>query len=270
MRRKAWFESVSSRVHPLSQPRTKLHQRSHESIRKIIDSLSCYSYSECMDVLIAYVDSRLSLEAFVVEINRLLPEFLPEHKANQRVREEISPRLVRYYATLGMLDEPVRQGREVRYLYRHLLQFLVVRKLLMQGHGATAIGDTARTRSNEELERLLKGGAQLTIADSQPARTESISSLAESNPALAFLDKVRSRSQVPQTPAAPSAASMAPPPLLELPRQSQWVHLEIIPGLQVLVREDFVLPSTPSECQVLSQLIAEQLIQLEDTRRKTP
>jgi DNA-binding transcriptional MerR regulator len=239
--------------------------------KNTIDSLSCNSYSEFMDVLIAYIDSRLSLEAFVVEINRLLPEFLPEHKANQRVREEITPRLVRYYATLGMLDEPVREGREVRYLYRHLLQFLVVRKLLMLGHGATAIGDTARTRSNEELERLLKGGAQLTIADSQPARTESKSSLAESNPALAFLDKVRSRSQVPQAPAAPRASSMAPPPKAELPKQSQvWVHLEILPGLQVLVREDFILPSTPSECQGLSELIAEQLAQIEDYRRKNP
>jgi hypothetical protein len=224
-----------------------------------------------MDVLIAYVDSRLSLEAFVVQVNRLLPEFLPEQRTKQRVREEVTPRLVRYYATLGMLDEPAREGREVRYLYRHLLQFLVVRKLLTQGHGATAIGNTARTRSNEELERLLIGGAQLSVAESPPSPAESQATHGESNPALDFLAEIRSskRSQAPQ--AAPSSASISSTQPSQLPKQSPlWVHLEILPGLQVLVRDDFILPPTPSTRQALLELIAEQLVQIENFRRNNP
>jgi DNA-binding transcriptional MerR regulator len=218
-----------------------------------------------MDALSAYVDIRLSLEGFVSVVNRMLPEFLPEQKAKQRVREDVTPRLVRYYATLGMLDEPAREGREVRYLYRHLLQFLVVRKLLTKGHGATAIGNTARTRSNEELERLLIGGAQLSVAESSQSRAESQASDAKSNPALDFLSEIRSQKRSPIPQAAPSSASISSVQASQL-----WVHLEILPGLQILVRDDFLLPSTPSTHQALLELIAEQLVQLENFRRNNP
>ncbi|HZJ09143.1 MAG TPA: hypothetical protein VFD39_05570, partial [Trueperaceae bacterium] len=69
-----------------------------------------------------------SLDEFVEHTNRLLPELLPK-ESSKRAADPVNQRLVRHYATQGLLDEPLKEGREARYLYRHLLQLLVVRRL---------------------------------------------------------------------------------------------------------------------------------------------
>lgn len=110
-----------------------------------------------------------SLEEFVNVANELLPQYLPATKGNTRVREEINPRLVRHYTSLGMLDEPQKEGKYALYIYRHLLQILVVRRLLSEGVGANAIDRLAKEKTNAELENLLTGGVQLEVTPSNPA-----------------------------------------------------------------------------------------------------
>jgi len=209
---------------------------------------------------VAQSDPNWSLEELVQVANQLLPHFLPEEKAHTRVREEVTPRLVRHYTSQGMLDDPLKQGREARYTYRHLLQVLLVRRLLTEGYGASVINTLARSKNNSDLEALLQGGVQLTVA---PA-----------NPALAFLHQIQQRKAdiARSIVQPPSVADLAAPPVAPVAPSSpaappadpttHWRRLEILPGLELHVRSDFVLPTTAQEQQNLLQRILQLLISL--------
>ena len=193
-----------------------------------------------------------SLEEFVQVANNLLPQFLPAQKGNTRVREEVTPRLIRHYTTLGMLDEPLKDGRYAVYTYRHLLQILVVRRLLAEGFGANAIDRLATQRDNTELENLLAGGVQLSVSTA--------------NPALAYLQQIQKKqSSVP-------AASVPPAPPMESANlktdTTSWIRIEILPGLEIHVREDFGYPNSLSEQQNLLQYIAQKLKDFAIHKRK--
>lgn len=203
-----------------------------------------------------------SLDEFVQVTNDLLPQFLPEEKANTRVREEVTARLVRHYSTLAMLDEPLKEGREARYTYRHLLQMLLVRRLLAEGYGANAINRLATSKDNAELEALLQGGVQLTVT---PA-----------NPALAFLQQIQQRQSVSAQPPRDAAPDL--PQAVQRstsldknpsPTPAHWARLEILPGLEIHVREDFTYPSSPQEQQNLLQYINQTLQSLPINRRSS-
>lgn len=214
---------------------------------------------------IAQQNPHWSLDELVQVANRFLPQFLPDEKAHTRVREEVTPRLVRHYTSQGMLDEPLKEGREARYTYRHLLQVLLVRRLLTEGYGASVIDTLARSKSNAELEALLYGGVQLTMA---PA-----------NPALAFLQEIQQRQAgaAPKPAIAPPAASRpapAPPspPAPEAPAPPpthQWTRLEILPGLELHVRSDFAPPTTTQEQQTLLQRLFQALLSLTTSKGRS-
>lgn len=197
-----------------------------------------------------------SLDEFVGIVNGLLPQFLPEEKSHTRVREEITPRLVRHYAGLGLLDEPLKEGREARYIYRHLLQALLVRRLLVEGYGASAIDNLAKSKTNQELEALLQGGVVLTLT---PA-----------NPALNFLQQIQQRSsksapnkfqsnEVQKSDGSKSEKTI-------LPTFSIWTRLVILPNLEVHVRNDFLLPSTHQEQQNLLEQVLQSLLSIKKKR----
>lgn len=183
-----------------------------------------------------------SLEEFVQVTNDLLPQFLPTQKGNTRVREEVTSRLVRHYTTLGMVDEPLKEGRYAVYTYRHLLQILVVRRLLSEGFGANAIAQLALKQTNTELENLLSGGVQLSVT---PA-----------NPALAYLQDIQQRNS---TPPLPNMFTSAPAQTSTPINTTHWIRLEIVPGLEIHIRNDFNYPNSPSEQQTLLQHIIQML-----------
>ena len=64
-------------------------------------------------------------------------------------------RLVRYYAAEGAMSKPGRDGREVRYNYRHLVEFLVTRMLLKDGWPLMKVGQFVSSSDPAELERML-------------------------------------------------------------------------------------------------------------------
>jgi DNA-binding transcriptional MerR regulator len=194
-----------------------------------------------------------SLDEFVQAVNQLLPQFLPTQKAHTRVKQEVTPRLVRHYTSQGLLDEPIKQGRHAVYTYRHLLQTLVVRRLLAEGYGASAIDNLAITQDNSQLEALLQGGIQLSI---QPA-----------NPALGFLQQIQQRQSVTATESiesqiipnySPKKAARAA--VTAQPHTSHWSRLEILPGLEIHIRDDFIAPNSPQEQQNLIHRISQQLL----------
>ncbi len=208
-----------------------------------------------------------SLDEFVEVLNPLLPQFLPVQKTRGRVREFVTPRLVRYYTSQNLVDEPLKVGREARYTYRHLLQMLLVRRLLAEGYGTSAIQPLISGKPDSELESLLQGGAQLTVETT--------------NPALAFLQQVQQRQSQAALPphafATPAAlapddeaiqrADSLPLPMLPDAAPTQWIRLEILPGLEIHVRDDFQLPVSPQEEANLLQLLARQLTHFLTQRR---
>ncbi|NER52792.1 MAG: MerR family transcriptional regulator [Symploca sp. SIO1A3] len=201
-------------------------------------------------------NSRWSLNEFVLVINGLLPQFLPVQKAHTRVREDITPRLVRHYATQGMLDEPLKEGREARYTYRHLLQLLVVRRLLAEGYGASAIDNLATSKNNTELEALLEGGVQLALT--------------AANPALGFLQQIKKRQSLPISPppaTVPAKSTHTDTVAYPQAATSNWTRMEILPGLEIHIREDFNYPHSPQEQNNLLQYMAQQLLTFSTKRR---
>lgn len=201
--------------------------------------------------LLASSNPNWSLEEFVRITNDLLPQFLPTQRGNTRVREEVTPRLVRHYTTLGMVDEPLKEGRYAVYIYRHLLQILVVRRLLSEGFGTTAIAQLALKKTNTELENLLSGGVQLSVT---PA-----------NPALAYLQDIQQRYS---SPSPPSMSAPTPPPTPTQINTTHWTRFEVLPGLEIHVRDDFNYPNSLNEQHALLQHITQTLKNTANQKRK--
>ncbi|MBD1872877.1 MerR family transcriptional regulator [Nodosilinea sp. FACHB-131] len=213
---------------------------------------------------IAQQQPEMVLDRFVEVTNDLLPQFLPDQSSGSRRQEPVNPRLVRHYTTQGWLDKPLKQGREARYTYRHLLQLLVLRRLLAEGYSTSSIGSLIGGQSDAALENILQGGVQIKVE--------------AANPALAFLSQIRDRRgsslsesdrspkrtttpamQAPLAAPAPTAPPASPPPA--------WTRLEILDGLELHVRQDFVAPATTHERDSLLQLIADHLAHLKPIQR---
>ncbi len=204
--------------------------------------------------------SSWDIDTFVQVTNGLLPQYLAGKPVNERSESDVNPRLVRFYTTKGVLDKPEKEGREARYLYRHLLQLLLIRRLLSEGYSISSMQPIMGNKSNAELEGLLQGGVQIK------AETR--------NPALAFLSKVKARQEnkvsFPKTAAQDLQTFQASEyvqseELSQLEGQtdrvtvSHWRRVEIVPGLELNIREDFMPPVTPQELTNLCQLISRKL-----------
>ncbi|ANV85840.1 hypothetical protein AWQ21_15015 (plasmid) [Picosynechococcus sp. PCC 7003] len=200
------------------------------------------------------------IDTFVEVTNELLPQYLASNPVNDRSQEPINPRLVRFYTTKGVLDKPEKEGREARYLYRHLLQLLLIRRLLSEGYSISSIQPITGAKSNPELEALLQGGVQL--------KAETL------NPALAFLSKVKARqegkisfpkttSQDLQTFQAPKRSAAETQDYSwgqsEETAVADWRRVKVLPGLEIHIRHDFMPPATSQELANLCQLISRKL-----------
>lgn len=186
-----------------------------------------------------------TLDAFVELANATLPLVLPLDKAG-RAKDEVNARLVRHYTTQGLLDEPLKVGREARYTRRHLLQLLVLRRFMHEGHGATALHKVLRGREDDALEALLLGSATLDV---QP------------NPALAYLDALRAAPPPPRAPL--SGPPPASPP--EAPAE-RYTRFTVRPGLELHVGPAFQAPKTPAERARLADALLDALDQLRRTK----
>ncbi|MBU6230871.1 MAG: MerR family transcriptional regulator [Cyanobacteria bacterium REEB459] len=193
---------------------------------------------------IARQQPEMVLDRFVEVTNDLLAQFLPSQGSGSRGQEPVNPRLVRYYTTQGWLDRPLKQGREARYTYRHLLQLLVLRRLLAEGYSASSIGGLIGGQGEGVLENILQGGVHLRVE--------------APNPALAFLAQVRDRSASPSLESSPTAAVP--------PSPATWTRLPLMDGLELHLRSDFRPPATPAQRDRLLQHIADHLAHLQSQR----
>jgi DNA-binding transcriptional MerR regulator len=196
-----------------------------------------------------------TLDDLATLANTLLPQYLPLDRSSRtgssRAGDEVNPRLIRHYTTQGLLDPPLKEGREARYTRHHLLQLLTLRRLMTDGHSAQALQSLLSDQSDAELEALLTGELRLQVQTG--------------NPALDYLAKLRTDSSSP-----PSAVRMALPPLPSaapiLPAPSRYTRLVLAPGLELHVSRNARLPKTPAEQDAL----ARQLVAALDTLRRSP
>jgi DNA-binding transcriptional MerR regulator len=230
-------------------------------------------------------DAVWSLAELVEVANSLLPDYLPKEASGRSV-DEVNPRLVRHYTTLGLLPEPLKEGREARYVIEHLLHLLVVRRLLAEGFSSAAIGPVLKGRDLASLQGLLEGTVRVELVAERTT--------APAAARLEFLADLRRKAglgpvgRAPEAPAASegvlAAALMAPPddsaaeegsPSAPSRRHGAgrtranpfddvtWSRVELFDGLELHVREDFELPATRLGDEQLVQLVRTVLLHLE-------
>lgn len=91
--------------------------------------------------------------------------------------EKLSERLIRYYATEGVLDKPDRLGRDAAYHFRHLLQLLTARRLADEGVPLAAIGQFNLSKTTTELaQALLKSPKEEAVGVSTHYRSQFLES----------------------------------------------------------------------------------------------
>ncbi len=219
------------------------------------------------------------IDQFVAVANQFLPQFLPETKGNTKVKEEINARLVRHYTSMKLLDEPCRTGKYAVYTYRHLLQLLLVRRLLNQGITAIAINDLLTSKTNQELKSLLIGGIQIDVTIAHPSLTNTNTNT-QTNPALEYLQSLKKTKSnklskldnlrfnqeqnlsLNSTDTKPKNQAH-----FNLNQPQEWTRIEVLDGLELNIRADFIYPNSISEQESLKQLIIQTLTQIL-TRKK--
>jgi hypothetical protein len=82
------------------------------------------------------------------------PDGIPA-RANGRVRDVPTERLIRWYATVGLVDPPLsRQGRVAQYGRRHLLQLVAVKRRQAEGRSLAEIQAELAGATDEALARI--------------------------------------------------------------------------------------------------------------------
>jgi len=159
---------------------------------------------------------------------------------SKRVTWTPTPRLLRYYTTLGILDRAAHfQGRTAFYTGKHLLQVLAIKHLQLGGNRLEDIQQLLLGKSEENLAEML--GLALPLP--QPEVPSQATAPLARRPD--FWEELPER-------------TLPAPKLPEAPRR-QLLSLEPLAGLQLLVDSDRLPEGFPLEefLQKVSALVKE-------------
>ena len=181
------------------------------------------------------------------EAARLISQFVPRQERGT-VSEVPDERTIRYYISEGLISPPEgRQGASSIYGYLHLLQLLMIKRLQAEHLPIRKIKEVVEGRSESAIERLL----EFQKGDDQSERPK--------NQATEYLESLLkpSKSRRLET---PSSAHTAPPQLSASgAARSAWTRVEIEPGLEVHVREDYRLSTDIRDRQRLARTILNEI-----------
>ena len=203
-------------------------------------------------------------EALISSLGEILPRIAGTQERH-KVTDVPTLRTLRFYVAQGLMDKPLAyEGRTAQYGYRHLLQVVVIKCLQANHIPLRKIREVLQGRSNEELEQLLElppgGGAAeesaLPDSPSLPAHfppealDQKYYGSDKSWSMLKAILQSKSFSHL-VTPQERLAAMVAKPRFVEPPAESNsWRRLEVEPGVEIHVREDYRLQSR-SQLEVL-------------------
>jgi DNA-binding transcriptional MerR regulator len=106
-------------------------------------------------------EEKFTVEELEHEVSRRLADYgLLNAQHDGRVSPVPDARTIRYYATLGLLDPPMMEDRQARYVRRHLLQILAIKALQGVSLPLSTIQSQLYGKSNAELEQLLAALAE--------------------------------------------------------------------------------------------------------------
>ncbi len=182
------------------------------------------------------------------EAAQLVSRFVPRQE-RQSVSLVPDERTVRYYSTEGLLAPPEgKQGLNSVYGYQHLLQLLVIKRLQAEHLSIRKIKELVEGKSERELEHLLD----------VEERTKAQARSAPKNAATEYLETLLTR------PAARVSAAPAPPPSVGFAAtasHSAWSRVEVEPGLELHIRDDYRLPDDAKERQRLARKLLSEIQQ---------
>lgn len=141
---------------------------------------------------------RLSLADVASLVNARLDE-LETRQPTRRAVERVDGRTVRFYTAKGVIEPPVREGRNAWYSGRHVLALLAVKACQSRGLSLTQITALVRDASDASLQRLIEASA--TGAGAAPAGAPVL--------AVAEAYRVTVDGVTVELPVRPSAAQLA-------------------------------------------------------------
>lgn len=209
------------------------------------------------------------IDEFVTEANSWLSRLLPDERAG-RPKDEVNPRLVRHYTTLGLIPPPRREGREARYDRAHLLHLLALRRLMADGLSGRVLTGTLSGRSLAQLERLAQWGAG-EASDDQAVQASALPEFIQAapSPALEYLQGLKAGTVGGrQVQSMPVARLVAAPPLPSVRRASPpqtWTRVSPRPGLEMQVGDRFRWPHDEAAWEAL---LADLRASLDDLQRQ--
>ena len=182
------------------------------------------------------------------EAARLVSQIVPRQE-RQSVSLVPDERTVRYYSAEGLLAPPEgKQGLNAVYGYQHLLQLLVIKRLQADHLPIRQIKQLVEGKQEVELEQLLD------VNESSRARARR----APKNAATEYLESLLT------PPAARRGAAPMPQPaqsLASAASHSAWSRVEIEPGLELHIREDYRLSDDARERQRLARKLLSEIEQ---------
>jgi hypothetical protein len=130
----------------------------------------------------------------------------PRRQLSGRVREEPNDRLIRWYATVGLVDPPLsRTGRVARYGRRHLLQLVAIKRRQADGRSLAAIQAELVGATDAYLESV----ARLPTAVAGPDQTRVPESAGPAHADRAHEDRFWARAWPPERAAMPERGAGA-------------------------------------------------------------
>jgi DNA-binding transcriptional MerR regulator len=169
------------------------------------------------------------------------------------VSEVPDERTIRYYLTEGLISPAEdKQGTASVFSYRHLLELLVVKKLQSEHLPIRKIRDLVDGRTERELERLLGADGSTKVK----------------NEALSYLEKLLTKPAAQPSPQAPqmlrqtsspeaqaSPAQLAPQSSSAGIGSGTWSRVEIEPGLELHVHDQYQPPREAKGLRRLTQTL---------------
>ncbi|HEX5732234.1 MAG TPA: MerR family transcriptional regulator [Blastocatellia bacterium] len=180
------------------------------------------------------------------EAARVIDQYVPRQE-RASVTEVPDERMVRYYSTEGLISPPeARQGPSAVYGYNHLLQLLVIKRLQSDHLPIRKIKELVEGKTERELEQLL---------DVKHARHERDGS---KNAATVYLESLLQKPQARPT-TRPQEVEDLSPPAASTGQASAWARVEVEPGLELHIRQDYRLPETAKDRQRLARRMLNEI-----------